>query len=67
MGFRFRSLAVFYFEYDRKETIMYQSPRAERLLPESEEVMNVDLLLASSENDETDNNVSIDDLLGGLK
>jgi len=46
---------------------MYQSPRAERLVPESEEVMNLDLLLLSNEqDDETDNHVGIDDLLGGL-
>ena len=52
---------------DGKEILMYQSPRAERLVPESEEVMNLDLLLLSNEqDDETDNHVGIDDLLGGL-
>ena len=52
---------------DGKETLMYQSPRAERLVLESEEVMNLDLLLLSNvQDDETDNHVGIDDLLGGL-
>lgn len=49
---------------------MYQSPLAERLLPESEDVMDANLLLASSDTDsdeETDNSVGIDDLLNGLK
>ena len=45
---------------------MYESPRAEHLYPLTEEVMNLDLLLASTENDETDNETSIDDLLNGL-
>ena len=45
---------------------MYFPPKAERLLPESEAIMDLDLLLASSENDETDNKTSIDDLLNGL-
>jgi len=45
---------------------MYESPKAERLIPESEDVLNLDLLLASTENDESDNTTSIDDLLGGL-
>ena len=45
---------------------MYESPKAERLIPESEDVLNLDLLLASTENDETDNQTSIDSLLDGL-
>lgn len=45
---------------------MYEAPRAERLCPESDEILNLDLLLASSDSDETDNQTSIDDLLGGL-
>jgi len=51
-----------------KEIIMYRSPVAERLIPESdEEIMNLDFLLASTEpEEETDNSVNIDDLLGGL-
>ena len=50
----------------RKELFMYFPPKAERLLPESEAIMDLDLLLASPENDETDNETSIDDLLDGL-
>lgn len=50
----------------RKELFMYFPPKAERLLPESEAIMDLDLLLASSENDETDNKTCIDDLLNGL-
>ena len=47
---------------------MYQSPRAERLRLESEEIMDLGLFLASNEeDDETDNSVIIDDLLSGLK
>lgn len=47
---------------------MYQPPRAERLIPESEEIMDLDLLLLSNDtDDETDNRVGIDDLLNGLK
>ena len=45
---------------------MYESPKAERLIPESEDVLKLDLLLASNENDETDNKTSIDSLLEGL-
>ncbi len=49
-----------------KETVMYFPPMAECLLPESEDIMDLNLFLASTENDETDNETSIDDLLGGL-
>lgn len=45
---------------------MYTAPLAERLYPESEEVMFMDSLLASTETDETDNNVGVGDLLGDL-
>jgi hypothetical protein len=50
----------------RKELFMYFPPKAEHLLPESEAIMDLDLLLASPESDETDNKTSIDDLLDGL-
>ena len=42
---------------------MYESPRAERLYPETEEVLNADFLLASNDQDENDNTVGITDLL----
>ena len=45
---------------------MYITPKAERLSFESEEILNLDLFFASVENDETDNQTSIEDLLGGL-
>ncbi len=45
---------------------MYESPKAERLYAESEDILNFDLLLASNDSDETDNTTGIDDLLGGL-
>ena len=45
---------------------MYIAPKAERLFLESEEILNLDLLFASNESDETDNETSIEDLLGGL-
>lgn len=47
---------------------MYQSPKAERLFPETEEILNLDMLLASNDSDENenDNETSIEDLLGGL-
>ena len=46
---------------------MYQSPRAEKMRFESEEIMDLGLFLASNEGDnETDNETNIDDLLNGL-
>ena len=46
---------------------MYQAPRAEKLRFESEEIMDLGLLLASNEGEnETDNETSVDDLLNGL-
>lgn len=45
---------------------MYIAPKAERLYPESENILNLDFLLASNESDENDNETSIKDLLGGL-
>ena len=46
---------------------MYERPSAERLRLESEDILNLDLLFASTESDETDNETNIDDLLNGLK
>ena len=45
---------------------MYESPRAERLSLESEDILNLDFLLASTETEENDNTETIDDLLSGL-
>ncbi len=45
---------------------VYEAPFACAVFVETEDVLSLDLLLASSENDETDNETSIDDLLGGL-
>lgn len=45
---------------------MYLPPKAELIFPESDEIMNLDLLLASEGKDETDNETGIDDLLNGL-
>lgn len=44
----------------------YEAPIARPVFAETEELLNLDLLLASSERDETDNVTGIDDLLGGL-
>ena len=65
-SFRFTDYISISYPFFRKEYTMYESPKAERLIPESEDVLNLDLLLASTENDESDNTTSIDDLLGGL-
>ncbi len=46
---------------------MYRAPLAEYLFPESEEVMNADLFASKEEDEETDNNVKVEDLLDGLK
>ncbi len=46
---------------------MYESPEAKPLFPETEDILSIDLLLASNDSDETDNETSIDDLLNGLK
>ena len=54
------------FQDQRKEHIMYESPRAERLSLESEDILNLDFLLASTETEENDNTETIDDLLSGL-
>ena len=56
----------FHTHFAERSTPMYESPKAERLIPESEDVLKLYLLLASNENDETDNEESIDDLLDGL-
>lgn len=45
---------------------MYQPPVAEKLFPEIPDVMNADLLLASVESEEQDNETKIGDLLNGL-
>ena len=45
---------------------MYESPRAEQLSLESEDILNPDFLLASTETEENDNTETIDDLLSGL-
>ena len=50
----------------KEDQTMYESPRAERLCLLTEKIMNLDLLFASAEGDETDNKTSIDDLLDGL-
>ena len=42
---------------------MYESPKAERLFAESEDVLNTDFLALSNEQDENDNTVDITDLL----
>lgn len=46
---------------------MYMPPKAEALFAEAEDILNLDLLLASKEDDETDNTTGIDDLLNGLQ
>ena len=44
----------------------YEAPLARSVFAETEEVLNIDFLLASTEQDETDNETAIDDLLAGL-
>ncbi len=46
---------------------MYEIPKAEALFPETEDILYLDLLLSSNDQDETDNEASIDDLLAGLQ
>ena len=45
---------------------MYASPKAEKILSQSEELMNLDPLPTSEENGENDNEIVVDDLLDGL-
>ena len=44
----------------------YEAPYAHPVFEETENILNTDLLLASTENDETDNETSISNLLNGL-